>query len=240
MAIAYDNGLFQHTTSAPNWSFNYTVGSNSNRVLIVFAHNNQTTGDVFTGVTYNGTSMTRLATTAGNGAFIALYFLVAPTSGTHTLTISGTWSAGWDENAFVMSYDGVDQTNPANSVATNGTAPVTGTVNLSSTNSWAVTFGYEDAVPISNGTGIATVRVPETPTQYRAAGDSGVVASSGNYNQTWSAGSGNIRMLQVGIAPVAPSGPTNVKTWDGVTQSTGIKTYESVAVASVKSVIGIT
>lgn len=35
-------------------------------------------------------------------------------------------------------------------------------------------------------------------------------------------------------------GPTNVKTWDGVTQSTGIKTYEGVALANVKSVNGIT
>jgi hypothetical protein len=35
-----------------------------------------------------------------------------------------------------------------------------------------------------------------------------------------------------------PVGPTTVKTWDGVTQSTGIKTYLGVALASVKSVNG--
>ncbi len=35
------------------------------------------------------------------------------------------------------------------------------------------------------------------------------------------------------------AGPTNVKTFDGVTQSTGVKTYLGVAVASVKSVDGI-
>lgn len=35
------------------------------------------------------------------------------------------------------------------------------------------------------------------------------------------------------------SGPANVKTKDGVTQSTGIKTYESVALASVKTVEGV-
>lgn len=40
--------------------------------------------------------------------------------------------------------------------------------------------------------------------------------------------------------PTPATGPTNVKTWDGVTQSTGIKTYEDVALASVKSVNGIT
>lgn len=36
------------------------------------------------------------------------------------------------------------------------------------------------------------------------------------------------------------NGPTNVKTWDGVTQSTGIKTYQGVAVANVKTWNGIT
>jgi len=37
-----------------------------------------------------------------------------------------------------------------------------------------------------------------------------------------------------------PAGPTTVKTWDGVTQSTGIKTYFGVPVANTKSVNGAT
>ena len=37
----------------------------------------------------------------------------------------------------------------------------------------------------------------------------------------------------------AAAGPANVKTWDGVTQSTGIKTYFAVTLASVKTVDGI-
>lgn len=37
-----------------------------------------------------------------------------------------------------------------------------------------------------------------------------------------------------------PSGPANVKTWDGIAQSTGIKTYNGVAVGSTKGVISIT
>lgn len=38
----------------------------------------------------------------------------------------------------------------------------------------------------------------------------------------------------------AAAGPTTVKTWDGVTQSTGIKTYFGVTLANVKSVNGAT
>lgn len=40
--------------------------------------------------------------------------------------------------------------------------------------------------------------------------------------------------------PDVPVGPANVKSFDGVTQSTGIKTYLGVAKASVKTVDGIT
>ncbi len=41
-------------------------------------------------------------------------------------------------------------------------------------------------------------------------------------------------------AVCAVAGPTTVKTWDGVTQSTGIKTYFGVDLANVKSVDGAT
>lgn len=39
---------------------------------------------------------------------------------------------------------------------------------------------------------------------------------------------------------VASADGTATKTWDGITQSTGIKTYMGIALASVKSVNGIT
>lgn len=43
-----------------------------------------------------------------------------------------------------------------------------------------------------------------------------------------------------GLAYPLVLGPVNVKTWNGVTQSTGVKTYNGIATASVKSVNGIT
>lgn len=55
--------------------------------------------------------------------------------------------------------------------------------------------------------------------------------------------SGEITSLYNGGAgfqyPFVAPGPTNVKTWDAVTQSTGIKTYEGVVLASTKTVIGV-
>lgn len=42
----------------------------------------------------------------------------------------------------------------------------------------------------------------------------------------------------VSFAPAVAAGPTTVKTWDGITQSTGIKTYFGVDLANVKTVDG--
>lgn len=67
-------------------------------------------------------------------------------------------------------------------------------------------------------------------------------------------GGGNITIIRVsvessttatsyfdGIGPYAatPAGPTTVKTWDGVTQSTGIKTYFGTPLANVKTLDGL-
>ncbi len=41
------------------------------------------------------------------------------------------------------------------------------------------------------------------------------------------------------ITYTTPSGPANVKTWDGITQSTGVKTYGAVALGSTKTWDGI-
>lgn len=77
------------------------------------------------------------------------------------------------------------------------------------------------------------------------------IAASGT--PTWAFGTGDGSGFQckmsesagTSIDPVltvthAASGPANVKTWDGVTQSTGIKTYGALALASVKTVNGVT
>lgn len=82
-----------------------------------------------------------------------------------------------------------------------------------------------------------------------------VLGSTANLQAEWTLddvytdNSGNGNTLTASGSPVfatdTPSvcsvvGPAGVKTWNGVTQSTGIKTYLGVALASTKSVIGIT
>lgn len=74
------------------------------------------------------------------------------------------------------------------------------------------------------------------------------MAAEWSFNNVYTDASGNSNTLTPSGSPVfatdvpavcAVVGPTNVKTWDGVTQSTGVKTYFGVAVASVKSVNGV-
>lgn len=75
------------------------------------------------------------------------------------------------------------------------------------------------------------------------------LAAEWTLNNTYFDNSGNANTLTPSGSPVfavdGPSvctvvGPAGVKTWNGVTQSTSVKTYLGVALASVKSVIGVT
>lgn len=67
-----------------------------------------------------------------------------------------------------------------------------------------------------------------TITRFRMTNADGNVSDQGYYYDN----------IGVGTGPV--SGPTTVKTWDGITQSTGIKEYFGVALANVKTVDGAT
>lgn len=62
--------------------------------------------------------------------------------------------------------------------------------------------------------------------------------NSGNGNTLTASGSPVFATDTPSVCSVV--GPAGVKTWNGVTQSTGIKTYLGVALASTKSVIGVT
>lgn len=85
----------------------------------------------------------------------------------------------------------------------------------------------------TNLTDCAAANASATRPEATATGNASCTWSSGSVNGTSSLG------IQVSVPPPAV-GPTGVKTFDGVTQSTGVKTYEGVALASVKSVLGVT
>jgi len=106
----------QGALSASSLSWNHTVGTGSNTLLVVGV-----VGGCVPSVKYNGVSMTHAAQVYNNNHApdtTDLFYLVAPTAGTHTVqvTYSGCTS---DVEAGSISFTGVNQTTPLAHIATN-------------------------------------------------------------------------------------------------------------------------
>lgn len=111
------------------------------------------------------------------------------------------------------------------------TATFSGPVSLSASTQYWVVFDRTGSTDANN--------------RYIACGSAspaaGGLCAAGPTPTVWSTvvcgGSCPVNYAQMTVTTTA--GPANVKTKDGVTQSTGIKTYEGVALASVKTVEGV-
>lgn len=160
-AIAYQdsiafNAITETTTgSATSHDLGHTT-SGENRLLVVgiFVANS---GDILTGATYNGASLT-FPTTAKKinsptGSSIYLGYLIAPTTGANTLTVNLSTAAAC--RIHCASYTGANQTEQFDAIATNtntGTS-ITGTVTTLKNNSWTVMIGRNDVGNYAAGTG---------------------------------------------------------------------------------------
>lgn len=115
MAITYNNKATNISTSGTPVSFNYTVGSGSNRLLVAIMCG-RTSGSL-SSMTYNGVSMT-LAKRQSNadGESVEIWYLVNPASGTNSLQYAKS-SSGDDWRAYVSDWAGVKQTSPVNITA---------------------------------------------------------------------------------------------------------------------------
>ncbi len=95
---------------------------------------------------------------------------------------------------------------------------------------------YFWAVEYTGGNGSNYLNVRGHTGQNSTVGNAAYSTDTGS---TWVGFSGYSTPTTVNGTAVA-AGPANVKTKDGITQSTGIKTYMGVVIASVKSVEGVT
>lgn len=251
MAIAFDTdgGGFTNSSSG---SLTYThTCTGSNLVLYVLA--GTASGVTVTGITYNSVAMSLVDSYTGIGQAVDnlyLYILTAPATGSNSVVVSasGSGSLIYSQSG---SYTGAAQSgqpphtakNTGNSVTTLTTTVNTSTA-PSTDNCWIVGgYSLDGNFTVSAGAGTTLRSTNASIKNWLGIMDgNAVVHPAGSSSLIFNSSSScNMRGIITSLAPfVAPSGPTNVKTWDGVTQSTGIKTYEGVAVASVKSVNGIT
>jgi len=108
MAISFDayTAGGSLTASSPK-TFSHTCAADAD---ILFVATINSTGANVTGVTYNGVSMTSVATQLNNPAsdayWIGLWYLINPATGTNTVSIS--FSAG-SSNGAASSFIGADR-----------------------------------------------------------------------------------------------------------------------------------
>jgi hypothetical protein len=139
MAIAFDNSIDAFGAAAITTleSASFTVGSGSDRILMVGVLSGAGTPVDPSAVKWggsSGTSLTQVGATVniGSNVKLSLWRLVNPSAGASTIHV--TWGSAQDERALVAaSYTGVDQTTPLGTAATaTGASSSAITVNVSS------------------------------------------------------------------------------------------------------------
>jgi hypothetical protein len=238
MAIAFDATTHTEQGSVSSFSFNHTC-TGTDRILFVAVWtitNTRTT----TAVTYNSVSMTNVpgATIVGSdGNQLSLWYLINPASGTNAVAV--TCSGSNFPSARAVSYTGAQQSGvpdasgEATGTATNFSNSLTSVAN----DTWHVAFftkAAQNIQSVSNGTIRGSASEPPV------CADDPIATAGANTITANSSGSGVYKSVGVTFIAAPVAGPTTVKTWDGVTQSTGIKTYSGASLATTKSVIGAT
>ena len=98
------------STSSPA-TISHTTGSGSNRFLVVCVNTYHSSDPDITGITYNSVPLTQAINNplSGTTEDMDIWYLVAPSTGTNNISISGTF----EEVASVVStWTGVDQSTP--------------------------------------------------------------------------------------------------------------------------------
>jgi len=112
MAIAFDAVARSNNGSGgtSTLSYNITVGSGSDRFIYVAVGWNNPNSPTITSVKYNSVDMTLVGSLASGAFKLALYYTVAPTSGTNAVDI--VMSGNTEILSGAASYTGVDGSTP--------------------------------------------------------------------------------------------------------------------------------
>lgn len=194
MAIAFDAAAAEGVSPGSSLTYSHTcTGSN----LLLFVGIWQSTdGDHITAVTYNSVSMTRILRQAGavGGGSVYLYFLINPSTGSNSVSITADTSALI--SAASSSYTGAKQSGQPDSSSSSNVHSTsdTETTTVVDTNCWLVMFGTDQSGgTISAGTG----------TTKRAGKDGGYSGGIFDSNGTVSTGSQSLQFTAVGTSDLA-------------------------------------
>jgi hypothetical protein len=239
-ALAVDTTAAGGTNSTTVTVAVTTSGSDRGMIGICGYRELYTSARTFAYAASNGTFVvgSRGSATAGNASEI--HRKIAPATGANNATLSGesdTMSLG------VISFTGADQTNLTS--ASTGAFPTTSAVSfslvLTGTGSYSVESQWVQSSEVVTQDQSQTEIFDRAVGARQHAGSYKAHATSGSKTLGYSSASSNVKDYTAAevLAQVAV-GPTTVKTWNGITQATQIKTYQGVALANVKSVNGAT
>jgi len=242
MAIAYDstgNATLSPTTSGTSKTATINAGSATDRILWVGLMQGDSGSDIISGATYNGTALTKLVGRQLNGStqYANLWYLVNPSSGSNTLTVSFSSSATFAFEVFAV-YSGapvattVIGTNTASAEVASGNLALT--LTTQGDNAWIVSI----ARSIDTGEQTAGSNTVERTQLALSLGDTNAAQTpAGSYSNNWSAASGGNKIAGVaGHFYIGSS--TSIKTFDGLAYAS-TKTVNGLAIASVKTWAGL-
>lgn len=211
MAIAFnaaaDGG---NTTIASSYSYSYTCGSGSNRMLLVGVEGN-VSSDLITGVTYNGVAMT-LVNKQLVQRWMYLFYLLSPTSGANTVAISasGTCDLILSGAADYTGVIGLDLAVQSTSGSANSiTKSITTLVN----NDWVMWYGTGFDASSAPSTSTGSTRAVEGSFGSWALCDSNAVVSpAGAFSAEFGysgTSAGGLGIIVAAFSPVVPPTPVN-------------------------------
>jgi hypothetical protein len=215
-AISFDNAATKVSTNAASASWTHTVGSGSDRILIVGLATEDTSSSVLTvkAITCNGIAMTAVSNataTAGSSTLdkTQLFYLLNPTAGSNTVAVTFSGAVN-GVSAGSVSLSGVAQSAPAAAginTATSGTT-ISASVAVATAGSWLVDVANSGAsnATLTPGSG-QTKRWGVGQTNSGGAGSTATPAT-GTASVSWTASSSS--QLALSVVVLAPSGGTTV------------------------------
>lgn len=245
MAIALDAASSASTawlTNKTTYSWNHTcTGSDLALIVGVFCNNNPTR--TVSGVTYNGTAMTRLGYIndyASGYDRLELWGLLGPSTGTHAVEVTLSGQAAYNM-AGAVSYTGVSQTGLPDSANTARTTTNATSLQISTTtvadNCWLVgTYrnGAGAAITYTN----CTLRAGVVADGVTVVDSNGAKTPAGSFSITEAISSSTSwEAVLVSLAPAGASS-SSIKTVNGLAKAS-VKTVNGLAIASVKTWNGL-
>lgn len=235
MAISFDATANSSSAGTASLSYSHTCSTSANRILFVSAF--CTGGDQVTGITYNSVSMTQVGKVnkPASTEWVYQYYLIAPATGTNTVTISFSGSPA-TARSVSTSYIGAKQSGVPDASTTNSntaSSSITTTVTTILDRCWTMLTAYTDGGSITAGSG-STVR-GTNGSALGAFDSNGQKTPAGSTSMTVTATAGTNSTIMCSFAPYLE----NVTITETVTMTDTITTLRK-AISTILDTITLT